>query len=74
MALTRDDAASADELGDHSKDHQRRKNGRHGGIEKGRILPGTHAENDHHHADRNRANGGEQEIPLEAFEGSLTPG
>src|SRR5208282_2513456 len=69
-----DDAATADELGDHSKDHQRRENGCHGGVEIGRIFPGTDAEQDHHAADGDGADRGEQEIPLEAFEGSLTPG
>src|SRR5271157_72638 len=74
LALTGDDAASAEELGNDGKDHQRRENGGHGGIEEGRILPGTDAEQDHHAADSERADRGEQEIPLEAFDGSLAPG
>ena len=72
--LTGYDAASAEELGDDGKHHQRRENGGHGGVEIRRIFPGTYAEKNHHPADRKRADRGVQEIPLEAFEGSLTPG
>src|ERR1017187_4712550 len=74
LALAGDDAASADELGNDGKDHQRRENGGHGRVEIGRILPGTHAEQDHHAADGERTDRGEQEISLEAFDGSLAPG
>src|ERR1019366_6632459 len=74
LALPGDDAASAEELGNNGKDHQRRENSGHGRVEERGIFPGTDAENDHHPANRNRADRGEQEIPLEAFDGSLTPG
>src|SRR5208282_1866528 len=68
LALAGDDAASAEKFGDDGKDHQRRENGGHGGIEVRGIFPGTHAEQDHHAADGERADCGEQEISLEAFD------
>ena len=74
MALAGDDAASAKEFGNNGEDHERRENGGHGGVKERRIFPGTHAEHDHHDADGKRAQGREQEIPLQAFERSLTPG
>src|ERR1019366_6770287 len=73
-ALAGDDAASADELGNDGKDHHRRENGGHGPGEIGKILPWTHAEQDHHGADGERTDRGEQESSLEAFDGSLAPG
>src|ERR1039458_7658071 len=74
LALAGNDAASADELGNNGEDYKRRENGGHGRVKIGRVLPGTHAEQNHHAADGERADRGEQEIPLEAFDGSLTPG
>src|SRR6266404_7249940 len=73
LRLAGDDAASAEKFGDDGKHHQRRENGGHGGIEIRRIFPGTDAEKNHHPTDRKRADRGVEEIPLEAFEGSLTP-
>src|SRR5208337_378920 len=74
LALAGDDAASAEELGDDGKDDQSRENGGHGGVEIRGIFPGTDAEQNHHAADGDRADGRGKEIPFQALDRRLTPG
>src|ERR1035438_4183666 len=46
----------------------------HGGVEVRRVFPRAHAEHDHHEPYGYRADGGEEEIALQALDGGFTPG